>query len=196
MRTARRNIKGRNEKETVRVRGGDGHGCGADRSGSGSGGFERQRRLDRLRGSLEHGGWNIFAGLHRREADEVAAAGKNRLPTESQHVLAFFDEQRLLRPLDLVAFAERAEGGDVFRQGVHGGAAVGALAVKGVENGIVVDALEEFVDRGKAAAQEGEVERTERSVEERGLDRRRISFRQRIGVLILIARVREPSVVG
>jgi hypothetical protein len=59
-----------------------------------------------------------------------------------------------------------------------------------------VDALEEFVDRGKAAAQEGEVERTERSVEERGLDRRRISFRQRIGVLILIARVREPSVVG
>jgi hypothetical protein len=65
-----------------------------------------------------------------------------------------------------------------------------------VENRIVVDALEEFVDRGKAAAQQGEVERTERSVEERGLDRRRISVGQRVGVLILIARVREPSVVG
>src|ERR1700683_3867074 len=164
--------------------------------GGGAGGFEHQRRLDRLRGSLEHSGRNIFAGLHWREADEVAAAGKHGLPTESQHVLAFFDEQRLLRPLDLVALAESAKGGDVFRQGVHRGAAVGALAVKGVENRIVVDALEEFVDRGKAAAQQGEVERTERSVEERGLDRRRISVGQRLGVLILIARVREPSVVG
>jgi hypothetical protein len=80
------------------------------------------------------------------------------------------DEQRLAGPQDLVAFAESAEGGDVFRERVHGGVAIGAISVEGEENRVVVDAIEEFVDRAEAAAEQGEIEWAEGRVEDGSFD--------------------------
>ena len=189
MRASLRNVEGRDEKETVRVCRSRGNGSGADgirRSGS-SVRYESERRIGDFRRSFEKRGRNVFAGLHGRDAYEIAAASENGLAAESYDVLALFDEEGFLGPLDLVAFAEGAEGGDVFGKRKHGGVAVGAIAVKVVENRIVVDALEEFVDGAEAAAEKGEVEGTERCVDERSGRGGRSGRRQGVGVLILLA---------
>src|ERR1700689_1083677 len=72
----------------------------------GSQGQRRGRGLFRI---FEQSRRHILAGLHWRNADEVATAGKNRLTAESHDVLALFHQQGFLRPLDFIAFAERGE---------------------------------------------------------------------------------------
>jgi len=189
VRASLRDVERRNEKETARICRSRGYGSRADgirRSGS-SVRYEGKRRLGGLRGSFEERGRNIFAGLHGGDAYEIAAASENGLATEGYDVLALFDQEGLLGPLDVVAFAEGAEGGDVFGERKHGGVAVGAIAVKVVENRIVVDTLEEFVDGAEAAAEEGEVEGTERCVDDRSGRGGRSGRRQGVGVLILLA---------
>jgi len=168
VRAAGGGVERRNEKETVvcdRIRGcrssGSDDGIGWIRwSGSGRG-IQGERTVGDFRRGFEKRGRNVFAGLHRRDAYEIAAASENGLAAEGYDVLALFDQQGLLGPLDVVAFAEGAEGGDVFGERKHGGVVVGAIAVKVVENRIVVDTLEEFVDRAEAAPEEGEIEGTE-----------------------------------
>ena len=67
-------------------------------------------------GSSKQSRRHIFAGLHRRNADEVATASKNGLAAEGHDVLALFDEDGSRGPLDFVAFAKSGERDDVFGQ--------------------------------------------------------------------------------
>src|SRR4029077_5476569 len=125
MRTAGWNIERRNEKETTRMRGGrhNSRGCEGicwSHDGRATGGDQRERRFGRLRRLLEKGGRNIFAWLHRGQADGIAAASENGLAAESYDVFTFFDEEGFLRPFYLVALSEGAEGGDVLGKRVHG----------------------------------------------------------------------------
>jgi len=189
VRASLRNVEGRDEKETVRLCRSRGNGSRADgirRRGSRIR-HESERGIGNFRRGFEKRGRHVFAGLHRRDAYEVAAASENGLAAEGYDVLALFDQEGLLGPLDVVAFAKGAEGGDVFGERKHGGVAVGAIAVKVVENRIVVDTLEEFVDGAEAAAEEGEVEGTERCVDDRSGRGGRSGRRQGVGVLILSA---------
>jgi hypothetical protein len=194
VRAAGGDVERRNEKETVacgRIRGGR---SGGSDDGSGwirwsrSGrGIQGERTVGDFRRSFEKRGRYVFAGLHRRDAYEIAAASENGLTAEGYYVFALLNQEGLLGPFDAVAFAEGAEGGDVFGERKHGGVAVGTIAVKVVENGIVVDTLEEFVDGAEAAAEQGEVEGTKRCVDDRSGRGGRAGRRQGVGVLILLA---------
>ena len=95
-------------------RGQDRGGRWSCRSRSGGGCYQSQRGFDRLGRLFQDGGSHVFAGLHGRYANEIAAAGQDRAAAESHDVLAFFEQERLLRPLDLVAFAEGGDGGAYF----------------------------------------------------------------------------------
>lgn len=116
------------------------------------------RRLNGVDGSLEQARRNILARLHGGHANEVAAAGQHSFAAIGHYVFTFADQQGAFSPLDLIAAAERGEDHDVRVERMHRGVAVAAIAIERMENGIFVDALEEFIDGRETAAEEREIQ--------------------------------------
>src|ERR1700759_1197811 len=160
---ALRNVERRNEPKRMVSGSDDGR---SDRSTSGNGRqrsqyrgrfparSQGQRRSGRFLGIFQERGRNVFARLHRRNTDEITAASKNGLAAEGHDILAFFHEDRARGPLDFVALAKSGERDDVFRQRVHRGVAVGAIAIEVMEGGIFADTLEELINGVKAAPEQ------------------------------------------